>query len=99
MPDCGSGDRNERCPICEQPAFTSALPEYGQTLVECSHCTTFTIEKDLAASFRRPQNFSELQRLRLLSLYLQQARDDDDREVTQTSWKIFASQATAEPEE
>lgn len=75
------------------------IPEYDQILVECSLCTTFTIARELAAAFRAPQNLKELHLLRLLSLYLRQAGDDDNREVTDVSWRILAAETEGEMDE
>ena len=84
----------DRCPICgRQPAVALWIEEYRQFLVECPRCTTFTITPTLAARFRFVLVPDERRLVERLSRYLQQAGDDDDREVTEDSWVGLAAQA------
>ena len=84
----------DRCPLCGQPLTDAPwLEEYRQFLVECPQCTTFTITPTLAARFRFVLVPDERRLVERLSRYLQQAGDDDDREVTEDSWVGLAAQA------
>lgn len=85
----------DQCPICRMPAVICEVPEKVLLLVECPLCSTFTITLSAARTFASlgPE---EIGTLRLLSRYLRQAGDDDDREVTEQSWLRLAAKAPPE---
>lgn len=83
------------CPICRTRSVICEVPEKVLLLVECPLCSTFTITQSAARTFASlgPE---EIGTLRLLSRYLRQAGDDDDREVTEQSWLKLAAEALPE---
>ena len=77
----------DRCPLCGHTGAVSCwLEDPGQFLVECPHCTVFTITAPLAARFRCEFHPDERRLVARLSLYLRGAGDDGDREITADSW-------------
>lgn len=83
-----------RCPICGRPVADACwMGERRQFLIECPQCTTFTITAPLAARFRCALHPEERQLVDRLSRYLRDANDDDDREITESSWIGLAAEA------
>ena len=61
------------------------IPEYAQFFMTCPWCITFTIPPGLARTFATKLCGSpELARL---SLHLRDPDNEDDREVTEDSWR------------
>ena len=80
------------CPVCGyQPIYGDWIDEKQLFLVDCTHCTTFTITESLVKQFKRPLTNSNRYLKTQLSLYLRSAGDDDDRELTETSWRQLAN--------
>ena len=81
----------DRCPVCRrEPIDCDWIPEYGQFLVRCQKCTVYSIEPSLAARFGQPLFLRDRVLLERLSTYLCNAGEDDDREVTEISWRRLA---------
>ena len=78
------------CPICGAVPFTLWLDEKNFFLVECPDCTTFTITESLVRLFRCALAPDDRDSLRRLANYLHNAGDDDDREITEESWRRLA---------
>ena len=84
----------DRCPICGRPVADACwIEERRQFFIECPQCTTFTITAELAARFRCALHPDERRMVDRLSRYLRDAGDDDDREVTESSWIALAAEA------
>ena len=83
----------DRCPLCGgEPRDASWFDEQQQFLVDCPLCTTYTITAGLARRFRCLLAPDERRLVDQLSRYLQQAGDDDDREVTEDSWRRLVAE-------
>ena len=90
MSSMESPDLN-RCSVCRHESIVCVwIPEHGQFLVRCPQCTVFTITKSLAAQFDQSLPRDDRLWLKRLSCYLRNAGDDDDREVTEISWRRLA---------
>jgi len=83
----------DRCPICQHDSIECDwIPEYGQFQVRCPQCAVFTITASLAAQFGRSLSHDDRVWLKRLSTYLRNAGDDDEREVTEVSWRRLAAE-------
>ena len=81
----------DSCPVCGQQLIDEHwIDEHQQFLVGCPQCTTFTITETLARLFRHPLSADDRRLLKSLSYYLHNAGDDDERELTETSWVRLA---------
>ena len=83
----------DSCPVCgHQFIVDNWIDDKLMFLIDCQQCTTFTITKTLVELFRGSLTASE-RRLRIrLSCYLRNAGDDDERELTETSWFRLAEE-------
>ena len=82
------------CPLCSRkPDDVGWVDEQEQFLVDCPHCTPYTITLGMANHFRSLLEPDERRIVERLSRYLHQAGDDDDREVTEESWLRLAAEA------
>ncbi len=69
------------------------IAEQQVFLVECEECSTFTVTRERRTAFRKAWRIGDrevLMHLEAVSQYLRHAGDDGDREVTGTSWMLFA---------
>ena len=81
----------ERCPVCGHESIDCDwIPEYRQFLVRCPKCTVYSIERALAVRFGQPLFLKDRVLLERLSAYLGNAGEDDDREITEASWRRLA---------
>lgn len=81
------------CPLCgRRPRDVGWFDEQEQFLVDCPHCTQYTITPGMADRFRCLLAPDERRMVDRLSRYLRQAGDDDDREVTEESWLRLAAE-------
>lgn len=81
------------CPLCGcKPDYAGWIEEQQQFLVDCPHCTTYTITAGLANRFQCLLAPEERHLVDRLSHYLRDAGDDDDREVTEDSWLRLAAE-------
>jgi hypothetical protein len=82
------------CPICLSPATCVAVEEQNLLFVECSSCTTFTIDDEMqmqVASARARNDVEELLAWEAVSRYLRAAGDDDARDVNAQTWGEMAA--------
>ena len=81
------------CPLCgSKPHDVGWLDEQEQFLVDCPQCTPYTITPGMANRFRCRLASDDRGMVERLSCYLHQAGDDDDREVTEESWRRLAAE-------
>lgn len=81
------------CPLCgSKTIHTFWFDEQQQFLVNCPHCTTYTITRGLASRFRCLLAPEERRMVERLSHHLRAAGDDDDREITEDSWLRLAAE-------
>ena len=77
----------DRCPVCWcELLYSQWLEEHQLFLVQCRQCTTFTITATLAELFQGSLAPHDRLLVERLSRYLYRAGDDDERELTETSW-------------
>ena len=80
----------QRCPVCGgEPADVGWYGQQG-FLVDCPWCTQYTITPTLAEGFAGPLSVPDRRLLERLSSYLRDAGDDDERELTEDSWRRLA---------
>ena len=81
------------CLVCGHQSIDAHwIDEKQLFLVDCQQCTTFTITKTLVELFRGSLTASERHLRKQLSCYLRNAGDDDERELTETSWCRLAEE-------
>lgn len=81
----------DRCPLCgRQPVDADWYGPPG-FLVNCSSCRYYTITQDLVVELAGPLSLPDRQLLRRLSACLREAGEDDERELTVSSWRRLAA--------
>ena len=87
-PNSGAMCQLNSCPVCGHQLIDDHwIDEQQKFLVECQQCTTFTITKTLIEMFLGSLTTYEHHLKELLSRYLRNAGDEDEREITETSWR------------
>lgn len=87
------------CPICRRTAVVAWVEERQRFLVECDHCTTFTITRercDAADTHWSSRDPDAAAILAALSRYLSRAGEDDERDIIDETRMAFAIEGADE---